>query len=147
MNKLTIIGNLTADPQSRTVNVNGTDVSVCNFSVAANSGFGQNQKTTYFRVSAWRGLAETCQKYLTKGRKVCVIGEVSARAYTGNDGNTYVNLEVRADDIEFCGGSVNTANAANPDSSDAAPANTPNYDAQVEPQTGFNPVETDELPF
>lgn len=144
MNKLMIIGNLTADPQSRVVNANGSEIPVCNFSVAANSGFGQNQKTTYFRVSAWRGLAETCQKYLAKGRKVCVVGEVSARAYTGTDGNTYVNLEVRADDIEFCGGPTTAAAPASPD---AAPV-TPNYDAQVEPvSNGFQPVETDELPF
>lgn len=139
MNKLIIIGNLTADPVLNQRQSGEQNVSVCNFTVAANSGFGDNQKTTYFRVNAWRGLADTCAKYLAKGRKVCVVGAVSARSYTGNDGNIYTTLEVRADEVEFC----STSN----DRSAAPAQQAPNYDAPVEQPPATQVVETDELPF
>ena len=99
MNKLTIIGNLTADPELRTI---PSGVSVCTFTVAVNRRSGKDDRQTdFFRVAAWRQLGETCSKYLSKGRKVCVIGEVSARAYEGKDGTLRASLEVTADEVEF----------------------------------------------
>ena len=98
MNKLTIIGNLTANPELRTTS-NG--VNVCTFTVAVNRRNGGKNEADFFRVSAWRGLGDTCAKYLSKGKKVCIIGEVSARAYEGNDGTIRASLEVTADEIEF----------------------------------------------
>lgn len=89
MNKLTIIGNLARDPELRTVR---DGISVCDFTVAVNRR-GSRQNTAngqsdadFFRVTAWRQLGELCAKYLAKGRKVCVVGPVSARTYTANDG-------------------------------------------------------------
>lgn len=55
----------------------------------------------FFRVTTWRGLAETCGKYLDKGRKVCVIGAVSVSTYKGQDGQTRASMEVTAEDVEF----------------------------------------------
>lgn len=101
MNKIIIVGNLTADPTVATRNIGGNDVKVANFSVAVNEGYGETRKTTYFRVNAWRGLAETIGQYLYKGRKVMVTGPVSLRQYKGTDGKIYTNLEVRADEVEF----------------------------------------------
>lgn len=99
MNKATIIGNLTRDPELRTV---GNDISVCDFTVAVNRREKNGQQDAdFFRVTAWRGLAETCSKYLAKGRKVCVVGSVSCHTYQGNDGTTKASLEIVADDIEF----------------------------------------------
>lgn len=100
MNKLTIIGNLTRDPELRTV---GSGISVCDFTVAVNrrrTGEGQ-QEADFFRVTAWRQLGENCAKYLAKGRKVCVVGPVSVRTYRTQQGETRAQLEVTADDIEF----------------------------------------------
>ena len=100
MNKLTITGNLVRDPELRTV---GSGINVCTFTVAVN----RRKKTEgqpeadFFRVSAWRGLAETCSKYLAKGRKVAVVGSVSAQAYMGSDGTAKASLELTADDVEF----------------------------------------------
>lgn len=100
MNRLTIIGNLVRDPELRTV---GSGINVCTFTVAVN----RRKKTEgqpeadFFRVSAWRGLADTCSKYLAKGRKVAVVGSVSAQAYMGSDGTAKTSLEVTADDVEF----------------------------------------------
>ena len=96
MNKLTIIGNLTKDPELRTT---PQGINVCDFTVAVNHRKGDG--SDFFRVTAWRGLAENCAKYLAKGRKVCVVGSVSCRTYQGNDGTTKASLEIMADDIEF----------------------------------------------
>ena len=78
MNKLTIIGNLTRDPQLRTTQ---TGVNVCDFTVAVNRRQsaqqrqnGQQPEADFFRVTAWRELGENCSKYLAKGRKVAVVG-------------------------------------------------------------------------
>lgn len=100
MNKLTIIGNLTRDPELRTLN---SGVSVCTFTVAVNrrrKAEGQPE-ADFFRVSAWRQLGESCAKYLSKGRKVAVVGAVSVQTYQANDGTTRASLEVTADDVEF----------------------------------------------
>ena len=100
MNKLTIIGNLTGDPESRTTS---GGVNVTTFTVAVNrrnKKEGQNE-ADFFRVSAWRQLGENCLKFLAKGRKVAVVGPVSVHTYTGNDGNTRASLEVNADEVEF----------------------------------------------
>lgn len=100
MNKSIIIGNLTRDPELRATQ-DGTHV--CNFTVAVNrrTRAGGQQEADYFRVTAWRTLGENCAKYLAKGRKVCVTGPVSARAYTGSDGMVRATLELTADEVEF----------------------------------------------
>ena len=97
MNRCFIIGNLTRDPETR---VTQSGSSVCSFTVAVNRR-GQDDKTDFFRVSAWNKTGDTCQKYLAKGRKVAVTGPVSVSTYTGQDGKAYANLEVMAQDVEF----------------------------------------------
>lgn len=127
MNKLTIIGNLTRDPETR---VTQSGASVCSFTVAVNRR-GQDDKTDYFRVSAWNKTGETCQKYLAKGRKVAVTGPVSVSTYTGQDGKTYANLEVMAQDVEFL-----TPKAEQAAPAPATPANN-----------GYQEVTDDDCPF
>lgn len=127
MNKLTIIGNLTRDPETR---VTQSGSSVCSFTVAVNRR-GQDDKTDFFRVSAWNKTGETCQKYLAKGRKVAVTGPVSVSTYTGQDGKAYANLEVMAQDVEFLSPKAEQAAPA-----PAAPANN-----------GYQEVVDDNLPF
>ena len=99
MNRLFIIGNLTINPELRTTQ-NG--VKVCTFTVAVNPrNRKEKQDVQYFRVTAWRDLGELCSKWLVKGKKVAVIGNVSVNAYQGKDGKSYANLEVLAQEIEF----------------------------------------------
>lgn len=101
MNRLTIIGNLTKDPEHRTT-PGGKEV--CNFTVAVNRRKTQsnpNPEADFFRVSAWNELASVCTRYLAKGRKVCVIGAVSVRAYSQTDGSPAATMEVIAQEIEF----------------------------------------------
>lgn len=100
MNQLTIIGNLTRDPELRTT-PNG--INVCTFSVAVNRKIRRDNEpeADYFEVTAWRERGENCAKYLSKGRKVCVVGAVSVATYTANDGTTRAKMKVTADEIEF----------------------------------------------
>ena len=100
MQTLMIIGNITKDPETRTAPSGNT---VCNFTVAVNrrkKAEGQPE-ADFFRVSAWGKLGESCQKYLAKGRKVCVIGTVSAHAYTTQEGTAMASLDVIANEVEF----------------------------------------------
>lgn len=101
MNKIFLIGNLTGDPELRTT-PNG--ISVCTMTIAVNRRFNANRddrQTDFFRITAWRQLGETCSRFLSKGKKVAVVGELSARTYEGKDGTTRVSLEVTADEVEF----------------------------------------------
>lgn len=158
MNKTFIIGNLTRDPDLRTVNGQDGPVSVCDFTVAVNRKIGRNangqQEADYFKVTAWRGLADVCAQYLAKGRKVSVVGPVTASAYIGNDGQARASLEIKADDVEFLTPkdqqSASTGYSAPQSASpqqQTAPAQ-PGYPAQrVDQQSGFVQVEEEELPF
>ena len=141
MNKLTIIGNLTRDPELRTTS---TGINVCSFTVAVNrrrsTTNGNQPEADFFRVSAWRQLGENCQKYLAKGRKVCVMGPVSVSSYTGSDGSTRFSLDVTADDVEFLSSRSEDAGyvpAAAPSHAAAAPA----------AEKGFEEVDDEDLPF
>lgn len=144
MNRLTIIGNLTHDPELRTT---PSGDSVCSFSVAVNRRQRRDAQNNgqpeadFFRVSAWRQLGENCAKYLAKGRKVAVVGSVSVRTYQANDGTTRATLEVNATDVEFL--SSRNDGEAGGYSAPAAPE-APSADSQA---AGFTAVETDELPF
>ena len=129
MNKLTVIGNLTRYPELRTT----TDgVNVCSFMLAVNRPRrqGQEQQADYFRITAWREKGENCAKFLSKGKKVCVIGPVAVRTYTANDGTTRAQMEVTADEVEF----LSSKSEAEPEQ-------------KKDTATGFEQVETDELPF
>lgn len=97
MQNTEIIGNLTAAPELRAT-PNG--INVCTFTVAVNKR-GKDKGAEFFRVSAWRELGENCSKYLDKGRKVYVRGEVSARAFMGKDGQPKASLELTANEVEF----------------------------------------------
>ncbi len=144
MNRLTIIGNLTHDPELRTT---PSGDSVCSFSVAVNRRQRRDAQNNgqpeadFFRVSAWRQLGENCAKYLAKGRKVAVVGSVSVRTYQANDGTTRATMEVNATDVEFL--SSRNDGEAGGYTAPAAPE-APSADSQA---AGFTAVETDELPF
>lgn len=135
MNKLTIIGNLTRDPETRTLSSGKT---ICSFTVAVNRrrhADGQPE-ADFFRVSAWDKLGENCARYLAKGRKVAVVGPVSVSTYEAKDGSgTRFTLEVQAQDVEFL---------SSREQSDAD--DTPR--AQSKPaHGGFQEVDDDDLPF
>jgi len=130
MNKLTIIGNLCKDPETRTTQSGKT---VCTFTVAVNRRGGQ-QEADYFRVSAWEKLGESCQNYLAKGRKVAVVGSVSVNAYTTQNGENRASLEVFAQEVEFLSPKAETQQNASSAQKSAVPQ-------------GYTEVTDDDLPF
>src|SRR5262245_1207567 len=105
--QITLIGNLGNKPEMR-YTPSGT--AVANFSLAINRRWtgndGQQQeKTTWFRVTAWQRQAEVVSQYLDKGRRVLVVGEVTeARPWTDRDGNPRASIEVHAFEIKFLDG-------------------------------------------
>ena len=131
MQQLVIIGNLTGDPVTKSTK---SGAKVCAFTVAVNGRKAADgtENAAYFRVSAWEKLAELCQKYLAKGRKVCVVSNnITARAYTTQSGELRASLEVTAREVEFL----------SPRAEQAAP--------EAEPQTepgGYTQVDED-VPF
>lgn len=121
MNKITIIGNLTENPESRVVNTGKGTSNVCNFTVATNRFVHGQKRTTYFRVSCWGKQADNAMKYLLKGRKVAVTGPVEASAYTAQDGSARARLEVYADEIEYLSSRQDDGRQAPPPGDEYAP--------------------------
>ena len=110
MNKLSIIGNLTRDPDTRTTQ---SGKQVCSFNVAVNRrGNVNSDQADFFHVQAWNQLADVCGKYLGKGRKVAVIGRVSLNQYTDRNGAARAEMVVDADEVEFLSPKQETAPAA-----------------------------------
>ncbi len=103
--KVVIVGHLGSDPEMR---YTPSGVPVTSFSVAINRRWTDNngephEKTTWFRVTAWRTLAEQCNQYLSKGRLVLVEGEVEASAWKDNEGQPRATLELTARSVRFLG--------------------------------------------
>lgn len=139
MNKITLIGNLTHDPEVRST-PNG--VTVCTFTIAVNRRFAQQggeRVTDYFRINAWRQLGENCARYLAKGRKVAVVGELQARTYEGKDGATRMSLDVSADEVEFL-----TPRSQDEGSGYSAPRQN---NAAPQDLAGFTDIQSDDIPF
>ena len=98
MNRITLIGNLTNDPEIRSTQ---TGKNVCTFTIAVNRKKVSEPQTDFFRINAWNGLADTCVRFLNRGKKVAVIGELQARTYEDKQGKTRLSLDVSADEVEF----------------------------------------------
>jgi single-strand DNA-binding protein len=101
VNKVILLGNLTRDPELRYTE---HKKAVCSFGLATNRIWTtetgkKREEPEYHRLVAWEKLAETCQKYLTKGRKVYVEGRLHTRAYTGKDGTEKTVTEIVLDEV------------------------------------------------
>lgn len=110
ISKVTLIGNLGRDPETRYTPSGAMNVQ---FSMAVSRRFrdssGQDQeRTNWFRVTAWTKLAETLdnltqQGYLVKGKQVYVEGRLDAREYTDQNGATRTSLDVFATEVLMLG--------------------------------------------
>ncbi len=146
MNKVILIGNLTRTPELR---VTSTGVSVCNFTIAVNRRIPNAQgvrEADFIPVVAWRQLAELCAKYLDKGRKCAVVGQIQNRSYETADGQKRYVTEIFADEVEF----LDRPGQSQQDSGSGYVPN--NFQPQAESQPtfggeGFTTVDDDELPF
>ena len=140
MNKCFIIGNLTADPESRSTK---SGKRVVSFTVAVNHKKGDG--TDFFRVNAWEKLGEVCSQFLAKGRKVSVIGEIRAGSYTNSKGEAVGTLELTAQDVEFL--SPKDAESQYRKEERKAIRQEPKQESMVKNAGGFVEVNEEDLPF
>lgn len=136
INKVILMGRLTRDPEMRHTN-SGTPVTT--FSIAINSGYGENQRTDFVNCLAWNKTAEFVTKYFTKGKMIIVIGRITTRSWETQDGKRAYATEVIANEVNFG------------ESKTSPQLNTPQTAAQPPMQDDdddFTPLdEDDDLPF
>lgn len=100
---ITVVGNLTADPEMRTTRNGST---VANFSIAATPRVSDKQSNQwvdgdalFLRCSAWRDLATHCAQSLSKGMRVIAQGRLQQRSYQAQDGSNRTVIELQVDEI------------------------------------------------
>jgi len=137
-NRISIIGNLGRDPETRLL---PSGDSVATFSVATTERSKNGDVTTWFRVSAFAKLAETCQQYLHKGSYVYIEGALAQNEYTNREGQVRQSLEVRAREMRMLDKAGDRG--AEADGGDDA---TPAYGRQSTPASA-PASDMDEIPF
>ena len=137
MNKVILIGNLTKDPELTTTT---SGISVCRFSLAVSRRFTNSEgerETDFINVVVWRNLADNCHKFLRKGSKAAVVGNIQTRSYDAQDGSKRYVTEVVAEEVEFVGARLN-------EGADGASDASGNQDGGT---TKLTPIQDDQLPF
>ena len=100
---ITVVGNLTADPELRTT---GSGANVASFTIASTprnynrqTGQFEDGQALFMRCSAWRDLADHCAQSLSKGMRVIAQGRLQQRSYQAQDGSTRTVVEMQVDEI------------------------------------------------
>lgn len=141
MNKVILIGNLAADPESRTTQ---SGVQQCTLRLAVQRRFANQQgqrEADFFNVVCWRHTAEFAARYLSKGRKIAVEGSIQNRSYTAQDGSKRYVTEINAEHIESLDRAPDTA----PQPAAQAPKAEP--PKQMRADEFIELPDDDELPF
>ena len=143
MNKAYLIGNVCREIECRTTQ---SGVKVANFTIAINRRMKNNgeQQTDFFNIVAWRQLAELCEKYLNKGKKVAVIGSIQTRTYE-KDGVKRTAWDILADEVEFISPADKGARKETEYRAEERQAIATEGNAPADP--GFTQVDDAELPF
>lgn len=121
INSVIIMGRLTYDPELRTT-PNG--ISVVRFQVACDRNFsrsGEDKKTDFIDVTAWRQTAEFVSRYFRKGSMIAVEGSIQTENFTDKDGNKRKSVTVVANNVSFCGSKAESG-TSNPAFSQPAPS-------------------------
>ena len=104
INRVVLTGNLTRDPELRSLQ-SGT--SVCSLRIASNSRRKENgewvDKPNYFSVTVWGAQGENCARFLSKGRPVCIDGRLDWREWQAQDGSKRESVEIVAESVQFLG--------------------------------------------
>lgn len=95
LNKVQLIGNVGNDSEVRTVN----DRKVASFRLATSYGSGENERTNWHNIVCWDQRAEVAEKYVRKGMKLYIEGQVTYRTYEGKDGAKHEITEIFASNI------------------------------------------------
>ena len=144
MNKAILVGNLTKDPEHRTTSNN---LSVTTFSIAVQRRFAQSEpKADFFNIVTWRATADNCAKYLQKGSKVGVVGQIQNRQYDDKNGVRRYITEIVAEEVEFL--TSKGASASSEYREETPKAGGPSADDLFGDElAAFEPVDDAELPF
>lgn len=146
LNKCLFIGNLTADPEIRTM-PNGEQVA--NFTVALNEKYKAKdgnivENVEYVRIVLYRRLAEIAGQYLHKGSQVYIEGRLKTRKWQDNNGQDRYSTEIQCDNFQMLGG-------RNQDAAQNQPPKQQDKQqkAQSKPQQSEPPVDAfdDNIPF
>ena len=140
LNSIIIMGRLTADPELRSTS---SGLSVSSFTVAVDRNYvrsGEEKKTDFINVVAWRQQADFVSKYLRKGSMIAVQGSLQTRNYEDKNGNKRVAYEIVADQISFCG-SKSESGTYNNEATNASSYNNSSAD------DFSSVVDDDDLPF
>lgn len=123
MNIAIITGRLTAQPELKSTT---SGKMVTSFTIANDTGWGENKTTNFLNCVAWNKNAENISKYFAKGDPIAIRGQIRTRNYETNDGAKRTATEILIDEFEFMSGEKASA--------DEAPAFTPsvNYEELAE---------------
>ena len=109
MNSVVLIGRLARDPELIYTPSNQTPL--CRFTIAVDRPRrnGEDTGADFIRITVWGKQAETCDRYLSKGRQVAVSGRIQTGSYKNRDGATVYTTDVVADRVEFLGSGNGTS--------------------------------------
>lgn len=99
MNKCFFVGRTTRDIELRYTQVNNT--AIAKFSIATDSGYGENKKTNFFNMTAWGKTAETLERYAPKGTKLILECQAVQNQYTDKNGNKVNTVDFTVLNFEF----------------------------------------------
>lgn len=151
-NQVILMGNLTRDPELRTI---PSGQSVCSFSLALNRSFkGQDgnwqEATDYVDVVAWGPLGERVAQYLSKGRPALINGRIQSRSWE-QDGQKRSKVEIVAQDVTFLGGRGDgdggASDGASSSNSSSSNSSGKKQDDVVIEDIGDEPINLDDIPF
>jgi single-strand DNA-binding protein len=151
INRVVISGNLTRDPDLRSLS---TGNSVCSLRIAVNTRRKENgewvDKPNYFSVTVWGAQGENCNRFLSKGRPVAIDGRLEWREWTDKEGNKRESVEIVADTVQFLGGPQENSGGYNGGGNGFAPhSDVPADTSDFQPVGARNsaPPADDDIPF
>lgn len=155
LNKATIIGNLTRDPELKQI---PSGQSVCSFGVATSRNWkdasgNKQEQTEYHNVVAWGKLAEICGQYLVKGKKVYVEGRLQTREWEGQDGSKRNKTEIVCENMIMLGapsGGSGSASAFAPPTPSTSPSERGRASQPTPDDPGASPddeIKIEDIPF
>ena len=150
INRVVLTGNLTRDPELRSL---PSGMSVCSLRIASNTRRKDQSgewvdKPNYFSVTVWGAQGENCARFLSKGRPVALDGRLEWREWQGQDGAKRESVEIVADSVQFLGGRDDAQSAGGngftPQSD--VPVNNSDFQPVAAPAAGGTPAD-DDIPF
>jgi single-strand DNA-binding protein len=98
MNSINILGRLTKQPELKT-SQSGKYYS--NFSIAVNTGWGDNRETSFFNCMAFGKTAETVVQYFSKGHRILIDGSLKQDSWTDKEGNKKTSVSIIVNRVDF----------------------------------------------